>query len=273
MAKQDSSESREGDGVDRVWQEIREEVQRESERERLLTSFFHATVLNHDRLGDALSFHLAEKLASTTLPVMPLHEAIEEALRRSPGIVDAARADLMAVRDRDPACQSYWVPLLYFKGFHALVGHRVAHWHYGEGRRSLALHFQNRSSEVFGVDIHPAARIGRGIFIDHATSVVMGETCVVEDDVSMLHEVTLGGTGKEVGDRHPKVRRGVLICAGAKVLGNVEVGEGAKVAAGSVVLSDVPAHSTVAGVPAEVVGRPKVDQPALEMDAGLSWDI
>jgi serine O-acetyltransferase len=272
MIPKGSAKLVDGAGVDSIWQAIRKEVKQESDDERLLTSFFYSTVLNHDRLEDALSFHLAEKLQSITLPAMSLREAIDEALRRSPEIGEAARADLRAVRERDPACTGYWVPLLYFKGFHALQAYRVAHWLWAEGRRALALHFQNRISELFGVDIHPAARVGKGIFIDHATSVVIGETAVVEDDVSMLHEVTLGGTGKETGDRHPKVGRGVLICAGAKVLGNVRVGEGAKIGAGSVVLNDVPPHCTVAGVPAVVVGRPAVDKPALEMDATLSRD-
>jgi serine O-acetyltransferase len=273
MTAHESPATADADEAARFWQTICDEVQSESQRERLLTSFLHATVLNHDRIEDALSYHLSEKLSSATLPAMALREVLDEGMRESADIGNAARADLCAIRERDPACSQYWVPLLYYKGFHALVGYRIAHAYYSLGRRSLALHLQNRISEVFGVDIHPAARIGRGIFVDHATSVVIGETSVVEDDVSMLHEVTLGGTGKETGDRHPKVRRGVLICAGAKILGNVEVGEGAKVAAGSVVLTDVPAHCTVAGVPAEVVGRPKVDQPSREMDVRLSWDI
>ncbi|MBW2382665.1 MAG: serine O-acetyltransferase [Deltaproteobacteria bacterium] len=259
-------------GPDPIWSSIRSDVAAEVEREPLLASFLQATVLGHSRLEDALSFHLAEKLATSRLPATPLREMIDEAFCASPAIGAALRADLAAARERDPACATYWVPLLYFKGFHALETHRIAHWLWEQGRTSMARHLQNRVSELFGVDIHPAARIGQGIFIDHATGVVMGETCVVEDDVSMLHEVTLGGTGKETGDRHPKVRRGVLICAGAKVLGNVEVGEGAKIAAGSVVLDDVPPHCTVAGVPAEIVGTPAVDQPALEMDARINRD-
>jgi len=255
---------------DPIWQRIRADVATESTREPKLASFLQAAVLDHRRFEDALCFHLADKLATSTLPAKPIREIIEEAMRASPAIAEAARADLVAVRERDPACETDWVPLLYFKGFHALQIHRVGHWLWKRGRTGMALHLQSRVSELFGVDIHPAARIGQGLFIDHGTSVVMGETCVVEDDVSLLHEVTLGGTGKQTGDRHPKVRRGVLICAGAKVLGNVEVGEGAKIAAGSVVLSDVPAHCTVAGVPAVVVGRPAVDKPALEMDARIT---
>ena len=254
---------------DPIWDEIRAEVAREAQREPILASFLHATVLNHERLEDALSFRLAEKLESPNLHAMQVREVIEEALAKAPEIGEAVRADLRAVRERDPACTGLCEPLLYFKGFHALEAHRVAHWLWGEGRVALALHFQNRVSEVFAVDIHPAARIGKGVFLDHGTGIVIGETAVVEDDVSMLHEVTLGGTGKETGDRHPKVRRGVLISVGAKVLGNVEIGEGAKVGGGSVVLHDVPPHTTVVGVPAQVVGRPDSDQPALEMDHDL----
>ncbi|MDJ0849573.1 MAG: serine O-acetyltransferase [Myxococcota bacterium] len=254
---------------DPLWREIREEVAAEAEREPSLASFLHATVLNHDRLEDALSYRLAEKLQSQNLHAMQLREVIDEALAKSPEIGDAVRADLRAVATRDPACTGACVPLLYFKGFHALEAYRIAHWLYGEGRVGVALHLQNRISEIFAVDIHPAARLGKGIFIDHGTGVVIGETAVVEDDVSMLHGVTLGGTGKQSGDRHPKVRRGVLISAGAKVLGNVEIGTGAKIGAGSVVLEDVPPHTTVVGVPGRAVGRPAAEQPALEMDHSL----
>jgi serine O-acetyltransferase len=251
---------------DLVWREMREEVAHEAQKEPILASFLHATILNHDKLEDALSFRLSEKLESANLHAMLLREVIGEALAKATSVGEAVRADLRAVRQRDPACTGLCVPLLYFKGFHALQVHRVASWLWGEGRASLALHLQNRCSEVFAVDIHPAARIGMGVFIDHGTGVVIGETAVVESDVSMLHGVTLGGTGKQTGDRHPKVRRGVLLGAGAGVFGNVEIGEGAKVGAGSVVLRDVPPHTTVVGVPSRVVGRPASDQPALEMD-------
>jgi serine O-acetyltransferase len=254
---------------DPIWDEIKSDIKREAAAEHQLERFFQETVLDHVSLESALSFHLAEKLGSERLPAKSFRLGITEAFNSAPEIGIAVRADLRAIRQRDPACTSYWMPLLYFKGFHALQAHRYAHWLWKSDRCALALHVQNRVSEIFGVDIHPAARLGSGIFVDHATSVVMGETTVVEDDVSLLHEVTLGGTGKETGDRHPKIRRGVLICAGAKVLGNVEVGEGAKIAAGSVVLSDVPPHSTVAGIPAEIVGHPEADQPALEMNSGL----
>ncbi len=254
---------------DPVWQRIRQEAARQAEREPVLAAFFDATILRRRGLEEALSALLAGKLASATLRAETIGEVIDQALARSPEIGRAARADVRAFEARDPACRHFAAPLLWFKGFHALQVHRVAHWLWQQGRDVLALSLQNRMSEVFGVDVHPAARIGAGILIDHGTSVVIGETAVVEDDVSLLHEVTLGGTGKTSGDRHPKVRAGVLIGAGAKILGNVEVGEGAKVAAGSVVLEDVPPHCTVAGVPARVVGRPHVERPALEMDQSL----
>ena len=200
---------------------------------------------------------------------MLIRELIDEAFAADAGIAQAIRADLEAVRTRDPASRGYSEPFLHFKGFHALQSYRVAHWLWQQKRYALAKHLQSRISEVFGVDIHPAARVGRGIFIDHATGVVIGETATVADDVVLLHDVTLGGTGKERGDRHPKVRHGVMIGAGSKILGNIEIGEGSKVGAGSVVLEDVPAHHTVAGVPAQIVGRTTVDEPALEMDQSL----
>jgi serine O-acetyltransferase len=252
--------------LDPIWLAIRAEARCEVEREPVLASFLHATILKHPRLEDALSFHLAGKLATDTLSPMLVRELIDETFAASPEIGRAIRDDLQAVRERDPASRGYSAPFLYFKGFHALQAYRVAHWLWRHERRLLAVHLQNRISEVFGVDIHPAARIGNGVMIDHGTSVVIGETAVVEDNVSMLHEVTLGGTGKETGDRHPKIRRGVLIGTGAKVLGNIEIGAGAKIGAGSVVLDAVPPHHTVAGVPAKIVGRSTVDEPAREMD-------
>lgn len=258
--------------ADPVWETIRSEVEREVEREPMLASFLHAIVLKHNGLEDALSFLLADKLSSTTLPSMLVRDVIDEALDDDTGIRAAVRADIEAVCDRDPASCSFYGPLLYSKGLHALESFRIAHWLWERDRRPLAWYLQNRISEVFGVDIHPAARIGRGVLIDHGTSVVIGETAVVEDNVSMLHEVTLGGTGKQIGDRHPKVRHGVLIGAGAKILGNVEIGTGAKIGAGSVVLDDVPPHCTAAGVPAKIVGKVDVDEPAFEMNHRLPHD-
>lgn len=254
---------------DPIWETIRTEVAEEAAAEPMLASFLHATVLNHSTLEDCLSFHLASRLGNETIHVMSIREVFDEAMLKDPSIGEAARADLRAVVERDPACERYSIPLLYFKGFKALQSYRVAHWLWNEGRKYLALQLQSRMSEVYSVDIHPGARLGRGIFIDHAHSIVIGETAVVGNDVSMLHEVTLGGTGKVSGDRHPKIRDGVLIAAGAKVLGNVVVGESAKIAAGSVVLTDVPPHATVAGVPAVVVGRARHERPAEAMDHAL----
>lgn len=253
----------------RIWRALRTEVEEDAASEPVLASFLYSTVLNHTTFEEALSFLLASKLESPTLHSITLRDLMVGVHEQAPEIADAAAHDLRAVRERDPACARFSTPFLYFKGFHSLQSYRIAHHLWQSGRHALALQLQSRISEVFGVDIHPGAQIGRGILIDHATAVVIGETAVVEDDVSMLHEVTLGGTGKEIGDRHPKVRRGVLISAGAKILGNIEIGEGAKVAACSVVLRPVPPHTTVAGVPARVVGRNPVAQPSRTMDHGL----
>lgn len=241
---------------DQLWSAIRSRAADRAAAEPMLASFLHATILNHQCFEDAVSFHLAGKLASETLPAMQLRDVMQQAMQHDPGIAQAICADIQAVQERDPAVKCCLVPLLFLKGVHALSAWRVAAWLWKQGGELVAVYLQNRISEVFAVDIHPAARIGRGILMDHATSIVIGETAVIEDDVSLLHEVTLGGTGKATGDRHPKVRRGVLIGAGAKILGNVEIGEGAKVGAGSVVLRDVPPHCTVAGVPAVIVGKP-----------------
>ena len=255
-----------------LWERIRQETVRHANEEPILASFLHATILNHAELEGALSFHLANQLDSPVASSLLLRDVILEALQSDAAIREAVRADLRAVLDRDSACHELYIPFLYFKGFHALQTQRVAHWLWRRGRESLALFFQNRMSTTFGVDIHPAARMGKGIMLDHATGLVIGETAVVGDNVSILQSVTLGGTGKVEGDRHPKIGDGVLISAGAKILGNIRVGEGAKVGAGSVVLEDVPAHTTVAGVPAKVVGRPASAQPALEMEHDFCCD-
>jgi serine O-acetyltransferase len=257
---------------DPVWDRIRQETEVEVAKEPFLASFLHATILNHSNLEAALSFHLANKLDSPTASSLMLREVIEEAFNSCTDIGKAIRRDLLAIEERDSACHRLAEPFLYFKGFHALQTHRVAHCLWNNDRRSMALFFQNRVSVEFAADIHPAARMGQGIMLDHATGLVIGETAVVGNNVSILQSVTLGGTGKEDGDRHPKVGDGVLISAGAKILGNISIGEGAKVGAGSVVLQDVPPHTTVAGVPAKVVGTPASDQPALEMEHDFCCD-
>ena len=256
--------------IDALWESIRNQTRKQAESEPVLASFLYSTILNHETLEAALSFHLANKLDIPAMPAMLMREVIEQALNDDPSIGEAVRADLYAVNERDSACCSLVTPLLYFKGFHALQAYRIAHWLWQQGRNPLALFLQNRISSVFAVDIHPAAKIGKGIMFDHATGIVIGETAVVEDNVSIMQSVTLGGTGKEGGDRHPKVRKGVLISAGAKILGNIDIGECAKVGAGSVVLKSVPPRTTVAGVPAKVVGDSKCAQPSRDMDHHLS---
>lgn len=251
---------------DPIWFAIRREARQQAEGEPALASFLHAVILNHDTLEDSLSYHLAQRLASPTITALQFRDIIANAMASDPHLGRAARADIQAVYDRDSACQEYSLPFLHFKGFQALQCYRVAHWLWHQQRSSLAYFFQSHIALVFNVDIHPAAVLGQGIMLDHATGIVIGETTVVEDDVSIMQSVTLGGTGKEVGDRHPKVRRGVLISAGAKILGNIEIGANAKVGAGSVVLKNVEPHTTVVGIPATVVGRPASARPALDMD-------
>ncbi|MBY0565935.1 MAG: serine O-acetyltransferase [Hyphomonadaceae bacterium] len=251
-----------------VWAQLRVEAMQAAAEEPLLASYLHASILHHERIEDALSYHLAQKLGHGDLPALQLREVIREAYASDSSMAETAMRDMRAVRERDPACTTYLQPFLYFKGYGGLQSYRIAHWLWRNDREILAYHLQSRVSELFAVDIHPAARIGAGVFVDHAHGIVIGETAVVEDDVSMLHSVTLGGSGKQGGDRHPKIRRGVMIGAGAKVLGNIEVGEDARIAAGSVVLENVPPRCTVAGVPARPVGGPCCDgvTPAQEMD-------
>ncbi|CUA83471.1 MULTISPECIES: serine O-acetyltransferase [Gulbenkiania] len=251
---------------DALWLAILQEAESAARDEPLLASFLHMTVLRHATLEDVLAFHLSSKLASPVMDARALMELFREALASDPSVGGSMRADIRACFERDPACDSYATPLLYFKGFHAIQSQRITHWLWKEGRRTLALFLQNRISEVTGADIHPAARIGTGVMLDHGTGVVVGETAVIGNNVSLLQGVTLGGTGKEHGDRHPKVGDGVLIGAGAAILGNIRIGECAKVGAGSVVLEDVPPHTTVAGVPARVVARHCEGTPALSMD-------
>lgn len=252
-------------GTKAVWARLRVEAAAAAAEEPILASFLNAAVLRHAEFSHALAYCLAGKLADAQLDAMLARDVAEAALAGDPGIMTQAIADLVAVEERDPACKSVLQPFLYYKGYQALQLHRIAHWLWAEGRHNLAFHLQSRVSERFAVDIHPAARIGQGVMIDHATSVVIGETAVVGDNCSLLHEVTLGGSGAAQEDRHPKIGRGVMIGAGAKVLGNIEVGDHARIAAGSVVLKPVPAGCTVAGVPAKVVGD-SCPQPARSMN-------
>ena len=256
--------------LDPIWDRIRNEAEDIVRREPELASFIYSAVLHHDRLEAAVVHRVAERLDHAALSGDLIRQTFDEALRDDPDIGNAFRADLVAVFDRDPATSRFIDPLLYFKGFHAIQTHRLAHWLNQKGRKDFAYYLQSRSSSVFQVDINPAAKIGRGIFLDHATGFVVGETAVIEDDVSILHGVTLGGTGKENEDRHPKIRHGVLIGAGAKILGNIEVGHCARIAAGSVVVKPVPNNVTVAGVPAKIVGAAGCSEPSRTMNQMLN---
>ena len=260
------------DRIDPIWARLRREAEAAVEAEPALAGLVLASVLNHARFETGVAHRGAARLGHPALPADLIAQAFDEALAAAPDMGAGMRADVVAVLDRDPACYRVLEPVLYFKGFHALQGHRLAHWLWQQGRRDFALYLQARSSEIFQTDINPAARIGKGVFLDHATGLVVGETAVIEDDVSMLHDVTLGGTGKQGGDRHPKIRKGVLIGAGAKVLGNIEIGRCARVAAGSVVLKDVPCKTTVAGIPARVVGEAGCAEPSRSMDQIFSPD-
>ena len=252
--------------IDPVWGRIRVEAAEIIATEPVMASLVHSVILSHATLEVALSHRVAHRLASGEMTESILYNAFEEAYDAGCRLGDIARSDILAVFERDPACHRYIQPLLFYKGFQAVQAYRLAHWFWVHGRKDLAYFMQMRTSEVFGVDIHPAAKIGRGLMIDHAHSIVIGETAVVGDNVSMLHSVTLGGTGKDDHDRHPKIGDNVMLGAGAKVLGNIKVGNCSRVAAGSVVLHAVPACKTVAGVPARVVGEAGCDQPSALMD-------
>ncbi|NUF48950.1 serine O-acetyltransferase [Gilliamella sp. ESL0250] len=252
-----------------LWQAIRQEASTLVESEPMLASYFHATLLNHEDLGSALSYILANKLVSQVMPAIEIREIARQAYKADENIIQSAINDILAVYIRDPATHYYSTPLLYYKGFLSLQAYRIAHWLWQQNRKSLAIFLQSQIAIVFGVDIHPAAKIGYGVMFDHATGIVIGETVVIENDVSILQSVTLGGTGKQNGDRHPKIREGVMIGAHSTILGNIEIGKGAKIGAGSVVLDPVPPHTTVAGVPAKVVGCPDCDKPALNMDQDI----
>ena len=258
--------------IDPIWDQITEEARQAVADEPLIGGFVHACILHHKSIEKALSYRIAAKLASNEMSMVVVREIVEDAYQKGPELVFAARADLIAIHERDPACHRLVQPIVYFKGYQAVQSYRVAHFLWSEGHRDLAYFFQMRVSEIFGIDIHPAARVGKGIMIDHAHSIVIGETAVVGDNVSMLHSVTLGGTGKEEEDRHPKIGDGVLIGAGAKVLGNISVGQRSRIAAGSVVLEDVPPCKTVAGIPARIVGEAGCEQPSVSMNHMLGKD-
>ncbi len=252
-----------------IWRQLCAEAIAAVEMDAALTQSMNSAVLYHASFGQALAHRIARKLGSHDLDQDGLLPFVCQAFLSDPAILTAAAADLAAVRDRDPSNSEFLTPFLYFKGFLALQGQRVSHWLWHRGRIHLARHVQSRISEVLGVDIHPAARIGEGVMLDHGSGLVIGETAVVEDGVSILQNVTLGGTGKDTGDRHPKIRRGALIGAGATILGNIEVGIGAKVGAGSVVVSAVPPFTSVVGVPARVVGTPHTALPGITMNQSI----
>ena len=258
--------------IDPVWDQITEEARQSVQDEPLIGGFVHACILHHKSIERALSYRIAAKLSSNEMSMMVVREIVDQAYASHPQVIEAGRADLMAVYERDPACHRLLQPILYFKGYMAVQAYRVSNVLWQEGKYDLAYFFQMRNSEIFGMDIHPAARIGKGIMIDHAHSIVIGETASVGDNVSMLHSVTLGGTGKEEEDRHPKIGNGVLIGAGAKVLGNIRVGDCSRIAAGSVVLEEVPPCKTVAGIPARIVGEAGCEQPAVSMNHMLGKD-
>ncbi|MDB9724596.1 serine O-acetyltransferase [bacterium] len=258
--------------TDPIWDIIVSEAQHAAVEEPVLEHFFQRSILNHPSLDTALSYNLAEQLASPALPTETISQVIAEALQADASIGESIRLDIKASFERDAACDRHLTPILYYKGFQALQLQRISHWLWLQDRRALALFFQNQISETFAVDIHPGAQMGSGIMIDHATGLVIGETAIIGNDVSILHSVTLGGSGCKGGSRHPHIGNGVMISAGSKILGNISVGDGVKIGAGSLVLDDVPAHVTVAGVPAKIVGRPSEKAPALEMDQHLEQD-
>ena len=257
------------DRVDPVWTRVRQEAEAVVRAEPELGTFIYGSILHHDSLEKAVVHRVAERLDRADVSGELIRQAYRGALEDEPALGDAFRADIVAVFDRDPATNRFIEPLLYYKGFHAIQTYRLSNWLWRQGRRDFAYYLQSRASAAFQTDIHPAARIGRGIFLDHATGLVVGETAAIDDDVSILHGVTLGGTGSEHGDRHPKIHRGVMIGAGAKILGNIEIGHCARIAAGSVVLKPVPSNTTVAGVPAKVVGEAGCSEPSRTMDQML----
>lgn len=256
--------------IDPVWQAVRQEGEAVVESDPVMAPFIFATVLNQNSLEEAVIARISDRLDHPDMPAEVIRRSFHRMLSDSDDWQQTLRIDIAAVYDRDPACSRLIEPILYFKGFHAIQTHRLAHWNWNEGRRDFALYLQSRSSQIFQTDINPAAPFGKGIFLDHATGLVVGETASVGDDVSILHSVTLGGTGKETGDRHPKIASGVLLGAGAKVLGNIQVGKCSRIAAGSLVVKSVPDNVTVAGVPGKVVGQAGCAEPSRSMDQILA---
>jgi len=254
------------------WLTLKEQAQKTIDQEPLLASYVHACILAHHNFESSLSFILSNKLADNVMPALAIREVIDQAYLLDPSVCEAAITDVQAVVNRDPAVSTFLPVLMYFKGFQAVQVHRLANYLWRNERYDLALFIQSRNSEVFSVDIHPAASIGSGVMFDHATGIVIGETAVVEDNVSILQNVTLGGTGNEGGQRHPTIREGSMLGSGAKILGNIEVGKGSKVGAGSVVLANVPAGVTVVGVPAKVVGKPDCCMPCDSMQQNVLND-
>jgi serine O-acetyltransferase len=266
MAQQQSRPTQAVEKLDPVWAKIRDEAEAIVRNEPEIGTFIYSSILHHDTLETAVVHRVAQRLDHADVSAELIGQAYTDALEAEPKIGEAFRADIVAVFDRDPATDRFIEPVLYYKGFHAIQTHRLANWLWNQGRKDFAYYLQSRSSAVFQCDIHPAARVGRGIFLDHATGLVVGETATIGDNVSMLHDVTLGGTGKDHGDRHPKIADGVLIGAGAKIIGNIEIGHCSRVAAGSVVLKAVPHNVTVAGIPAKVVGDSPCEEPSRTMD-------
>ena len=252
--------------LDPVWAALRAEAECIVENDQSLAGFIYSNVLNKKSLEDVVIHRICERLHQSDFSGNMIRSAFQLMTKASSDWSEVLRVDIGAYYDRDPACTRMIEPILYFKGFHALQTYRLSHWLVSEGRDDFAYYLQSRMSEVFQCDINPHSVLGRGIFIDHATGLVIGETARVGDDVSILHNVTLGGTGKESGDRHPKVGCCVLIGAGAKILGNIEVGDCSRVAAGSLVLKSVPEKTTVAGIPAKVVGVAGCSQPSRSMN-------
>jgi serine O-acetyltransferase len=266
MAQKQSRPTQAVEKLDPVWAKIRDEADAIVRNEPEIGTFIYSSILHHDTLETAVIHRVAAQLDHSDVSAELIRQAYTDALEAEPKIGEAFRADIVAVFDRDPATDRFIEPVLYYKGFHAIQTHRLAHWLWNQRRKDFAYYLQSRSSAVFQCDIHPAARVGRGIFLDHATGLVVGETATIGDNVSMLHDVTLGGTGKDHGDRHPKIADGVLIGAGAKIIGNIEIGHCSRVAAGSVVLKAVPHNVTVAGIPAKIVGDSPCEEPSRTMD-------